>query len=418
MSWVCAFLLAAAAAAQEPGPTARPDSEPGAAAAALGKLLGDPDAGRRAAAAQALGALLTTAVNRDAEQDVHDLPHRQVVRAACAVVPVAGRGLADGSAPVRLHCGEALGRAAEVLGELVDDPSAAGEVEDWPAYQREVEAERAALRPLIAAMTAQSPAMASAAADPDIRVRLVARHALEDVAGARWRLLRRASSAVAAPQGVTYGSAGDRSAEFLMEDPLLAGLRQALPALAAGAQGDPDVRGRRAAIDVLETLGRPAAPAALALLAALADHDRFVRWAAARALGKIRPANTEVVIPALARLLKDGDLDLGLAAVNALRAYGPAARPALPALSAAARAHEPEMRLAVMRALESVGGDDAAALAVLSAALTDPDGRVRQAAGQVLETIGPSRREAADALLRPSQKEGTGPKVVGSVRPR
>src|SRR5262249_3499527 len=150
------------------------------------------------------------------------------------------------------------------------------------------------------------------------------------------------------------------------------------PALAAGVQDDPDVPARRAAIDVLEALGRQAAPAAPALGAAPARPDRFVRRGAARALGKGRPANPGAGVPALAPLLKDGDLNVGLAAVNALAAYGPGARAALPALTEAAHAPEPEMRLAVMRALEAVGGEDTAALAVLSAALSDPDGRVRQ----------------------------------------
>jgi HEAT repeat protein len=397
---------------------ARLNPEPGAAAVALGKLLGDPDPGLRAAAAEALGGLVATAVSLEPEQDERDPQHLRIIRAACAVAPVAGRGLADGSADVRRHCGEALAQVAEVLGALVDEPPATEEVADWPAYQREVEGERAVLGPLIAAVGDQSAALARSAADPDARVRVVARHALEEVAGTRWRLLRRASSAVAAPEGGGDRVAGERSAQFLLEDPLLAGLRQALPALAAGVQDDPDVQGRRAAIDVLEALGRQAAPAAPALLAALADRDRFVRWAAARALGKVRPTNTETVIPALTRLLKDGDLNLELAAVNALCAYGPGARAALPALTEAVRAPEPEMRLAVMRALECIGSDEAAWLAVLNAALTDPDGRVRQVAGELLEKVGPSRREAANALLRPPAREGTGAKAVGSVRPR
>jgi HEAT repeat protein len=223
---------------------------------------------------------------------------------------------------------------------------------------------------------------------------------------------------VAAPPRTGDGAAAERSAQFYLEDPLLGGLRQALPALAAAVQGDPDVRGRLAAIDVLEALGRQAAPAGPALLAALADRDRFVRWSAARALGKVRPTNTATVVPALAHLLRDGDLNVGLAAVNALCAYGSEAKAALPSLSAAAQSPEPEMRLAVMRALESIGGDDAAALVVLGAALTDPDDRVREAAGELLEKAGPSRRQAADALLRPPAKEGTGAKAVGSVRPR
>jgi HEAT repeat protein len=396
----------------------RLNAEPTSAAAALRALLKDPDPWLRAAGAEALGALVATAVKVDAAQEARDPRHLEVMRAASAVVPVVGRGLTDVSAEVRRSSGEALAQAAEVLGALVDEPVTADSIQDWPAYQREVDAEREVLRPLTAALQAESAALARSAGDGDARVRIVARRALEEMAGARWRLVRRASSAVAGPQAEGDPAAGERSAAFLLDDPLAAGLRQALPALAAGATDDPDVEGRRAAIDVLEALGRQAAPAAPALVAALADRDRFVRWAAARALGKVRTTNTETVVPALVRLLKDGDLDVGLAAVNALAAYGPGARTALTALAEAAHASEPEMRLAAMRALERIGCDDATSLAVLNAALTDSDGRVRQVAGELLEKMGPSRRQAADALLRPPVREGTGAKAVGSVQPR
>jgi HEAT repeat protein len=372
----------------------RINPEPGAAAAALGTLLNDADPGLRAVAAEALGGLVATAVSLDAAGDGRDPSHGDIVRVAAAAVPVAGRGLADAAAEVRRRCAEVLGQAADVLGALADDAAAPGEVEDWPAYQRQVENERVALRPLMAALLDQSAALARSAADADVRVRVASRRALEEVAQARWRLLRRAASAVAAPEGEGDRAAGDRSAGFLLDDPLMRGLQQALPALAAGVTDDAEPAGRRAAIDVLEALGRPAAPAAPALVRALADRDRFVRWAAARALGKVRPPNAETVVPALARLLAERDLDLGLAAVSALCAYGPGARAALPALAEAARAPEPEMRLAVLRALECVGGTDAASQAALGAALNDPDRRVRELAGEVLEKVGPPRRGA------------------------
>src|SRR6266404_563756 len=75
-----------------------------------------------------------------------------------------------------------------------------------------------------------------------------------------------------------------------------------------------DVRARRAAIDVLEALGQEAAPAAPSLVRALADPDRFVRWAAARTLGQLAPEQAATAVPGLARLLSDADLDLRVAA--------------------------------------------------------------------------------------------------------
>ncbi len=194
------------------------------------------------------------------------------------------------------------------------------------------------------ALSAQAGGLVRALGDADARVRLGARQTLENLALARVRLLRRASSAVAAPSHAEVDrDAVARAARFLLDDPLLPGLRLALPALTAGV-ADPDLEARRAAIDALEALGRQADSAARALVAALGDQDRFVRWSAARALGKIRPAEVATVVPALARLVSDGDRDVALSALSALSAFGPGARAALPALLEAAQAPEAEVR--------------------------------------------------------------------------
>jgi HEAT repeat protein len=396
----------------------RINPEPTAAAAALGAMLKDPDPRLRAVAGEALTLMVTTALRLEPSRVSREGNHQEAIRATCAAVPIAAAGLGDTSAGVRRRCAEALGCAAEALSDLVADAPAAEDIEDWQVHQHAIEAEREAVRPLGVALRDQTPALARASGDADARVRILARHALEHVAEARARLLRRASSAVAPPAGQGDAASATRSATFLLEDPLLAGLRQALPALAAGLE-DADVEGRRAAIDVLEVMGRQAAPAAPALVNALSDRDRFVRWAAARALGKIRPADAEAAVAGLARLLGENDGDLRLAAAAALSAYGPAARAAGPALVAAAQSAEPELRLAALRALESLGSNDAAAVAVLSAALSDGDARVRQVAAEALEKLGPSRSEAVNALLRPSpHEEGPAAKAVGSVRPR
>jgi HEAT repeat protein len=378
----------------------RMNAEPGAAGPALGALLNDPDPHLRAVAAESLVALIATALRLDPSRIGHDGGHEDAVRAACAAVAPAAGGLVGTGVEVRRRCGEVLAGAAETLAALAGDAATPEEVENWTAYQHGVEQERTALQPLAAALRGKCAELTHASGDSDAQVRLLARRALENVAEARVRLLRRAASALAAPDGEGDPASGHRSAAYLQDDPFLAGLREALPALTAGVE-DPDVKGRRAAIDVLEAMGRQAASAAPALVNALSDRDRFVRWSAARALGKVRPANADPVIAALARLLADPDGDLRLAAAAALGAYGPGARAALPALVEAAKAREPELRLAALRALESIGSDDSNALAVLSAALGDSDGRVRQAAADALQKVAPSRREAVDALLRP-----------------
>jgi HEAT repeat protein len=380
----------------------RSHPEPAAAAAALGELLKDPDPHLRTVAAEALGALVATALRLDPSRMGCDGGHEDAVRAGCAAVMPAAGGLGDSSAEVRRRCAEALAAAAEALAALTADAATADEVEDWTEYQHGAEAERAELQPLAVALRGRCGELARAAGDADAQVRVLARHALEGVAEARLRLLRRAASAVAPPEDEGDATSGRRSAAYLLEDPLLPGLREALPALTAGVE-DTDVKGRRAAIDVLEALGRQAASAAPALVGALNDRDRFVRWAAARALGKVRPANAELAVAPLARLLADPDGDLRLAAAAALGAYGPGARAALPALVDAAKSSEPELRLAALRALESIGSDDDAALTVLNAALGDSDGRVRRAAADALQKVSPARREAVDALLRPRQ---------------
>src|SRR5581483_10740838 len=106
---------------------------------------------------------------------------------------------------------------------------------------------------------------AAALADQDTQVRALTRRTLQMTADLHTRVQ-------------SEGAAG--------EEPLRELLVAAVPALAAGIK-DPEWQARQSSINVLETLGPDAAPAANALAQALADPDRFVRWAAARALGRL-----------------------------------------------------------------------------------------------------------------------------------
>src|SRR5262249_10872919 len=152
--------------------------------------------------------------------------------------------------------------------------------------------------------------------------------ALEDMAGPQLQLLERANH-------VAQGQGARRIPVLLTSssphDPLVQSLQAIVQTLAAGL-GDADVRARRTIIDVLESLGAAGAPAGASLVPSLRDPDRFVRWAAARTLGKIAPVAAETAVPGLAELLMDQDLDLRLTAALALERYGPTSKAAVPSL--------------------------------------------------------------------------------------
>jgi HEAT repeat protein len=388
------------------------------AAPGLGALLRDPDPGLRAAAAEGLTGIVGVATRRAAagsDVPVTSAVREDAIRTACAVIPMAVLGLGDGQVVVRRRCVEVVGRSAALLAELVPTVTPLQDADGWPAYQQTIHDEFAAVAPLVAMFKAQGPWLARAAGDVDPEVRLLARKALAETAEARLRLIRRSSSVLAAPERLAVAKCQEQALTFLRDDPLMQGLRETIPALTAGVD-DADIRVRRATLDVLEAMGQGAVPAIPALVHALSDRDRFVRWAAARALGMVHPLRPETVVPSLTALLSDGDPNLRMTAAASLREYGPQARTAVPALLTMSRSNDAEQRAAAIRTLESVGSDDASALAVLNAALNDTDARVRQLAEQALGRVG-SSHEAINALLRPATTQPD-PKTVGSLGPK
>jgi HEAT repeat protein len=367
---------------------------------ALAPLLTASQPADRLAAAEALTALVHISAgfaNRDRPPGGVELSREDLVRVGQAVVPLAGRGLADRDPKVRSRCLSALAEAAAIVHRCVDSRrnSEDHDVDD----RKEVETEAAELQPLLAALRAQGPALTRAMGDADPEVRVLARRVLESMLDPQLRLVERAAgrTGTARPAAVAL-----QPSHFVSpaagRDPVLQGLNQTVQALAA-AVTDSDVRARRAAIDVLETLGPAAAVAARALVTALGDPDPFMRWAAARTLGKVSPVAADSAVPALARLMTDQDLDVRLAAAAALEQYGPAARRAVPELIYAVRSSDAELRIAAIRALGAVGGAAMQqALPELRLALADGDARVRQAAADVLGRLGPAARPAAPAL--------------------
>jgi len=413
---------------------------------ALRALLRDPDAGVRRAAAAALGDLLrgTRAADRggyaaspSVEPERTNLPQfgPQVAEAAGAVL--AGR---EDDAEVRRLCADALRQVGETLNVKVRSGETAVEVHRQ-------------LRPVINTLWAQTDALTKTTRDPDMLVRLTALRALEEMAAVRLHWLhpellplapakepvpakpsplpfpKPAAAAPGAATGLalTNATAQAPPARFRDEPPPLS---DAIPALVR-ALGDDDVRNRLAAIDALETVATPNAvrrtnprpgdqtfaqevgkgPAALAargLTRALSDHDRFVRWAAARTLGKMAPlGDTEDgervqqgAVAGLARVLADPDPDVRLRVALALEQFGDGGRAAIPALAVAASRGDIEARIAAVRAIKVIGGNPDVAVPVLAAALGESNVRLRRIAGEALARYGPDAGAATDALNR------------------
>jgi len=383
--------------------------DPQVAIPALGDLLRSNELTERIVAADALGNLIRCAtLLATAPHTAEDVTatREEVVQMGHALVPLAGLGLRDSRPEVRRRCAAAIGHAAEALQKLVKEPGPLDQTGGLDVPPGDAAAERGELMPLILALKDQGPVLTRALADSDAQVRLLARHALEDMTNPQLRLLERDggttdengkhAQVALQPSRFVQGSASPK-------DSLVEGLHATVMALAGGLQ-EPDARARRAAIDVLETLGPAAAPAASALVAALADTDLFVRWAAARTLGKIGPVEADAAVPALGRLLEDPDLDLRLSAATALERYGLAAKAAVPALARAIGSSDAELQVAAIRVLGVIGGPHIiAALPALSTALADPNPRVRAKAAETLGKLGPAARSTVDPLRQALQ---------------
>jgi HEAT repeat protein len=372
--------------------------DPKVAVPALSGLLDSKDLSVRLAAIEGLVSLVHIASQLALHSQYPngiEASRADVVNVSCACVGVAALGMRDVQPEIRRRSIEAVGRAADALRSLVGAPRAIDEMDDWGGFQRRVEEERSELLPLILALKEHSPALTRALGDPDAEVRLLARRALEDMTNPQVRLLQRASVASENSPAAPFILSSSKS-----KDPLAEGLRGTVQALATG-MSDPEPRARRAAIDVLESLGSAAKPAAAALVAALTDPDQFVRWSAARTLGKIGPIEVETAVPGLARLLNDPDLDLRLAAATALEHYGPAAKTSIADLIKAAGAGDVEVRFAAIRALGTVGAQDVRAVVpALLVAAEHPDARVRAVAAQVAGNFGPPAKVCVGSLRK------------------
>lgn len=163
----------------------------------------------------------------------------------------------------------------------------------------------------------------------------------------------------------------------------------------------PDYRVRLASVDTLETFRNQAAPAIPALVEALRDYNKFVRWSAARALGRLNPRRADEVVPGLMRMLDDReDPSVRIAALQALELYGEHAKKAVPLLARVINRGDKEYIVAVLKTIQGIGTDAAPALPNVGWILSDrtQPPSVRLEAAHTLGRFGPLAKEQLPVL--------------------
>jgi HEAT repeat protein len=394
----------------------------------LAKLLGDKEPEVRRVAAMALVRQARSGDPPPGELGPRWRRHEIDLAACAAVVPAAAKGLADKDDEVSRDCALAVKQAAATFNGALHNvelqvgrealpirpgpgqPGPGGAPLSAPGLPPEF---RPAAKALGEAVESLRPLLKS----PEAKRRLQACQALEGIATAHARTLRLGGDGAArvrAPGGKPF------KPEETSEPALLAGLSKAVPDLAVCVDGDKDLEVRLAALYVLEDLGPDAEKAAPAAAEAMKHDDPFVRWGAARVLGKMAPKGAKDGVPALARRVNDPNGDVRITVLAALKQYGPAALDAVKEVSGAVNADDEQTRLWAVRVLAAVGKDgreqttealtvalspketsapvrraavaalaafgkpDAKATAALRAALADADPEVRRTAGEAL----------------------------------
>lgn len=389
--------------------------DPWLAAPALGELLEERDPAIRRAAAEGLAAMmrLTAQLAKKSHTTTGvEASPAEVVAAGVSGVNQAARGLDDPDAEVRRLSLEAIRAAANALvepGVLVNDPAPRDEFppEGWRVsldelsliaqYHALVLAEREQALPLAQALNRFALKVAGLLSDPQVAVRVSAAETLEEMGIGQQKLARRLDSVPRVVERIVVPA--DKAEPFELEDPFGTGLAVTRAYLAA-AMADSEARVRLQAVQAVEMLHGPLGAALEAVVAALGDRDRFIRWAAARTLRKCAPHERPRALAGLARLLRDQDLGVQMTAADTLESFGPDAADAVPALTAGVGRGDPEIRVAVIEALVAIGPAAQSAIPAIADALRHPDARVRRAAADALYRFGPAAQAAVPALRR------------------
>jgi HEAT repeat protein len=353
--------------------------KPDAATRILRRYAGSDNVAVRRAVADALTNLVQTSTpsTRSVENST------AFIDVATATLPLVAEVLADKDPEVQRTVMGGVQTAAQVVRDLyVFDTGPIGE-EAKPKDRAE---RLQPLMPVIRGLAGVVPNLSHPLTSPDPQTRIATARTIELLAAMRREIARGPVSPagrVADPTAEGWATLRDVIAERMQDE-------------------DPAVR--LAVTEALESLG-DAIEARRLLRVATADRNVFVRWAAARALGKAAPAKPDPAavaddVSALAHLTADPDIDTRMAALNALARYGSAARSATPAVLTAASRGDIEPRVVAVRTAGALETEAALTIPVLIEGLRNPDVRLRTAAASGLVRFGSDARPALSELRR------------------
>lgn len=189
------------------------------------------------------------------------------------------------------------------------------------------------------------------------------------------------------------------------DDALRSSMHVLLPALAARLE-DPSESVRLVAIEGFETAGPDGLSQLGAVLRATEDCRLFIRWVAARALGRLLPDSkepeTDVILRALVARLRDSDLDVRGAAMTSLSRGKELSRPTTEALIAFAirPQGDPEQRSQAIITLEKIKASPSLTVPGLMPIFAERETHVRTEMVKYLGRVGRPARAAIPELRK------------------
>ena len=217
-----------------------------------------------------------------------------------AVLPITDKSLSDKSPEIRKRAVAQVMISCLCLVALISDPNGKVPLDAIDTRALDIKEERTAASKLGSVIESMKPKITGLLRDSDMETRLHAHEVVEAMALGRkaWK-----------SQAVAHGL--EQNEKFSIE-------LTAIPKELAVSLADSNYRVRRIAMDTLELLGADSIQVTPRIITALDDSDRFVRWAAIRALGEMGPSVREEALPKLTQMLQDQDGDVRKAAAQAV----------------------------------------------------------------------------------------------------
>jgi HEAT repeat protein/S1-C subfamily serine protease len=317
----------------------------------------------------------------------------------------------DSGGPLVNDRGELVGvteggsRGAQLLSVFIDVKEATAFIEK--TCQEHKLAWRRSTRTLVArARTGQVPDLIKDLGSPDAKVKVRAAQALAEMGPAARLAVSALVRALKDADELVRRLALDALTKIGTPD------RADVPLLTQCLK-DEDAAVRSYAAEAIGKVGADARSAGPSLLEALKDREAAVRQRAARSLGQVGTDNRQTVFPVLTAALKDPDLQVRVAAAEALTTVSPLQAGDLPLLLDMLKHQDVLVRGVAARAVGKLGAAARSAIPALTELVRGtPDREVRRAGIGALAQFGVEAREAIPALIEALKDEALRPDVI------